>query len=73
MLNRVLIDIFLVSLILLLEEVSPLTQEKKSYQDYKVLRVYPESSADLDLLHSIGDPNTSLTDLTLLLFRGERV
>lgn len=63
----------MVSLVLLLEEVSPLTPEKKSYQDYKVLRVYPESSADLDLLHSIGDRNTSLTDLTLLLFRGERV
>ena len=42
---------------LVLSLVSSLTTEKKSYEDYKVLRVYPASAEDLDLLHSIGSPS----------------
>ena len=51
----VFIDIFTASLALLLELVLSLQTEKKSYDEYSVLRAYPTSQEDLDLLHSIGN------------------
>ena len=45
------------SLALLVEVVLSLQTEKKNYDEYSVLRAYPASQEDLDLLHSIGNPS----------------
>ena len=43
------------SLALLVGAVLSLQTEKKSYEEYSVLRAYPASQEELDLLHSIGN------------------